>query len=74
MTSGYSADGTATVYLFGKLTGLSGMTPGAKQFLSTSGARTETAPSTGGYIVQEVGIALSATEMKFEPQQIILLN
>jgi len=50
------------------------MTPGAKQFLHTSGARSETAPSTSGYIIQEVGIALSATEMKFEPQQLILIN
>jgi len=70
----YSVTDTATVYLFGKLTGLSGMTPGAKQFLHTSGARSETAPSTSGYIIQEVGIALSATEMKFEPQQLILIN
>ena len=69
----YTITETATVYLFGKVTGLSGMTPGAKQFLSTNGARTQIAPSTSGYIVQEVGIALSATEMKFEPQQLILL-
>jgi len=64
---------TATVYINGINDELSGMTPGAKQFLTTSGGVTETAPSTSGYAIQEVGIALSATEMKFEPQQIILL-
>jgi len=64
----------AIVYTIGINRELSGMTPGAKQFLTTDGDVTETAPSTSGYVIQEVGIALSATEMKFEPQQIILLK
>lgn len=82
-SAGYPAEGfvlanvglgaNATVYLFGTVTGLGSLTAGARQFLSTAGARTETAPSTEGYIVQEVGVALSATEMKFEPQPTVLL-
>jgi hypothetical protein len=51
------------------LTGLTGLTPGARQFLSaTAGLRTETAPSTSGQVAQIVGVALSATEMLFRPE------
>ncbi|MDQ3273741.1 MAG: hypothetical protein M3Q39_01595 [Actinomycetota bacterium] len=57
----------ATVYLEGKLTGLSGMTPGARQYMSTTaGARTETAPNATGNVIQFVGIAISATIIDFE--------
>lgn len=68
-----SAGGIATVYLGGILSGLSGLTPGAKVYLSTAGAVSETSPTAEHYIVQEVGIALNATSIKFEPQQTILL-
>lgn len=65
--------GTATVYLEGTVTGLSGMTPGAQQFLdTTAGARTETCPSGSGKVAQMVGVAVSATEMSFEPQPAIV--
>jgi hypothetical protein len=70
----YSLEEIATVYLSGIITGLTGLTPGAKQYLSTTGDITETAPTTTGYIVHEVGTALSATTMIFEPQQTILLE
>ena len=56
------------------LTGLSGLTPGARQFLATTaGARSETAPATPGQAVQIVGVALSATEMLFRPETPITL-
>lgn len=61
--------GDATVYFEGQITGLSGMTPGARQYLSTSaGLRTETAPSAAGNVIQFVGIALDATTLAFEPE------
>lgn len=69
-----SSDASATVYLEGQITGLSGMTPGADQFLSeTAGALTETVPTTSGAIAQIVGQALDATTLNFEPQQAIVL-
>lgn len=56
------------------ISGLSGLTPGANQFLATTaGGRTETPPSTAGQVVQHVGVALSATEMLFRPRQAITL-
>jgi hypothetical protein len=66
---------TVTVYPEENVvTGLSGMTPGARQFLhTTAGARSEVAPSATGQVVQEVGVALSATEMLFRPRQPITL-
>lgn len=59
-----------TVYFPGALiTGLSGLTIGAAVFLSasTSGGATSTAPSAAGNLVQQVGSAMSATELLFFP-------
>lgn len=65
----------ALVYFDGSITGFTGLTPGAKQYLSatTAGQVTATAPSTSGYIVQCVGWATSATSISFEPQDKIVL-
>jgi len=65
----------ATVYLDGTITGLSSLTPGAIYYLSaaTAGGVVSTAPSTAGQISQEIGPALSATEIDFEPRQPITL-
>lgn len=65
----------ATVYFNGTISGLSGLTPGARQYLSgtTAGQRTETAPTTPGHIVQYVGFATSTTSMSFEPDDKIVL-
>jgi hypothetical protein len=73
--SAYTSGQTATVYFDGTNTALSAMTPGSVYYLSggTAGAATTTAPSTSGYIVQEVGIARSATELTFQPNQPITL-
>lgn len=69
-----------TIYLTGNnITGLSGLTPGKKYYLSTTpGLMVDdtAAPVTGGStgnVVQEVGTALSATELAFEPEQPITL-
>jgi hypothetical protein len=73
--TGVTSPNNATVYLDGTITGLTGLTPGAAYYLSgsTAGAATATAPTTSGYISQEIGIALSATEINFEEQQPITL-
>lgn len=59
----------ATVYFEGTITGLSGLTPGARYYLSdtTPGAVTDTAPSATGAVIQYIGRAISATELSFEP-------
>ena len=67
-------DANATVYLPGNtITGLTTKTPGAPQFLSPAGAMSETAPSTAGYICQEIGNAESATEVAFNPMKPVTL-
>lgn len=73
--TGVTSPNNATVYLDGTITGLTSLTPGATYYLSgaTAGAIVSTAPSTSGYISQEVGVALSATELHFEEQQPITL-
>ena len=65
----------ATVYTSGNvLSGLTGLTPGARQFLhKVSGLRVETPPSSAGNIVQMLGIASSATSMVFEPEEPITI-
>lgn len=60
-------NGTAAVYFEGRISGLSGLTPGARQYLATSaGQVTAVAPTTAGNVVQWVGDAVSATEIDFE--------
>lgn len=68
--SAVSSGLSASVYLEGKITGLAGMTAGARQYQSTTpGLRTETPPSTAGNVVQVVGTAVNATTLNFEPQE-----
>ena len=71
--SGFTSGATATVYLDDSLTGLTGLTVGVPYYLSTTGAASATAPSTSGYISQEIGVAVSTTVISFEPQQPITL-
>jgi hypothetical protein len=65
----------ATVYRISQTnTALTGMTVGAKQYLSVSaGLRTETVPSGSGNVVQYLGVAKSATELIFAPNDPIVL-
>lgn len=56
------------------ISGLSSLTPGARMFLhTTAGAASATAPSTSGQVVQEIGFAISTTEILFRPHQPITL-
>lgn len=65
---------SATVYFEGRNTQLTGLTPGARQYLSTTpGGRTETAPATAGNVVQHLGAAYSATALNFEPSDSITI-
>jgi hypothetical protein len=73
VTAAYSPAETATVYLDSINDHLVGLTVAATLYLHTAGDVTETAPTTAGYIVQEVGQALSTTEAVFRPQHTILL-
>lgn len=64
----YSAAAMATFYSLGQLNDqLSGMTPGATQWLSVTvpGGTQATAPTGSGEIVQCLGDAISATAMRF---------
>ena len=59
----------------GIIAGLSGLTVGSVYYASaaTAGAITATAPSTVGQYVQEIGQALSTTDLLFNPKAPILL-
>ncbi len=59
----------ATVYFDGENTAVTGLTPGIQFLSTTAGLPTSTAPSGSGNVVQKVGIAISATSLKFEPDQ-----
>ena len=64
VTSGQNA----TVYLSGRNTELTGLTPGTRYYLSdtTAGAATATAPTDSGDLVQYLGTADSTTSLVFE--------
>jgi len=71
---------TATVYLNsgGVITGLSGLTIGARYFLSAatpgSVVVASSRPTTSGHIAQSVGVALSSSELIFERTRAIILG
>lgn len=58
----------AAVYFEGRISGLSGLTVGARMYLSaaTPGAMVSTPPATAGNVVQWLGDAVSVTEVDFE--------
>jgi hypothetical protein len=69
-----ASSGTALVYFEGANTHLTGMTAGPRFLSSTTPGGTQgTAPTGSGQIVQNLGIAYSATVLTFEPQQPIAL-
>lgn len=63
---------TGTIYLSGVMTGLTGLTPEAKYFLGTAGAKSTTPDATSGHITQEIGWADGTTKLVFRPKQSIL--
>lgn len=72
--SSVTSGANAVVYFEGTNTQLSSLTLGATYFLSTTaGGVNTTLPNTSGHIVQQLGVALSTTEISFEPQQTVEL-
>jgi hypothetical protein len=66
--SAASSGASALVYFEGTVTGLTGLTIGARYYLATTaGGVTATPPSGVGNVVQYLGVAVSATEISFEP-------
>jgi hypothetical protein len=65
----------ATVYFEGRNTSLTGLTPGARYYLSAAvpGGITTTPPSATGNVVQYVGRAISETELAFEATDGIII-
>ena len=56
----------ATVYFEGTNTQVTGQTPGPVYLQTTAGTGGATIPSASGNVVQNLGVALSATEVNFE--------
>lgn len=72
-TSAIANGASGTVFLSGQITGLAGLTPGAKLFVGAAGAVSASAPTTAGFIWQRVARATSATSAEFLPEDPILL-
>jgi hypothetical protein len=72
----FALNASATVFLPGNvMTGLTGLTPGARQFLATTaGGRTETPLAATGNVSQMIGIAATATSIVFEPEEPITVQ
>lgn len=63
----------ATIYFEGRVTGLSGQTPG-KKWLAAGGGYTSTAPvNPASAFAQSLGVAVSATEVNFERGDLVVL-
>ena len=61
-----SSGGNALVYFEGTNTQVSGQTPGPVYLQTTAGTGGATIPSASGNVVQNLGVAVSATEVNFE--------
>lgn len=74
--AGVALNASATVFLPGNvITGLSGLTPGSRQYLATTaGTRTETPLAATGNVSQMIGIAATATSIVFEPEDPITVQ
>jgi hypothetical protein len=73
--SAISSSSSGTIYtLSGSvISGLSGLTIGTLYFLGTTGAAVATITSTTGSVLQQIGRALSATTLLFEPGPAIVM-
>lgn len=75
VTRDVTSGDNARVYLGGLNNFISGATPGETLYISTTaGGVVSPAPNGSGQLVQEVGVAVSATSMVFQPKISILLN
>jgi hypothetical protein len=66
VTTNVALNGTATVYLYGVITDLTGLTAGTLYWVGQAGAP-GAMPTTAGYLKQIVGVATSATTLIFNP-------
>ena len=73
--AGVSSGASATVYMSGLNTQLTGLTVGRYVISTTPGAvvAIASAPATAGNVVQEIGAAISATTISFKPQEPVTL-
>jgi hypothetical protein len=65
LTQDVAAGGVCSIATQGTIMGLSSKTVGKRQLLGTSGALTETVPTTAGDTYQCVGFAINATTVRF---------
>ena len=71
----FTAGQAASVYSDGTITGLTGLTPGARYYLSmTPGQITTAPPSAAGNVVQYLGTTHTATSLPFEPSDGVILE
>jgi hypothetical protein len=71
--SGASAGGSIDVNLVGTDTVLSGLTMGSEYYLSTTGQVVTPAPTTSAYLVQRLGVAVSATALAVSIQEVPII-
>lgn len=71
--SAVTSGNPATVYFEGTNTQVTGQTPGPVYLQTTAGAGGTTIPSASGNVVQQVGVALSATSVNFERNTPVVL-
>ena len=73
--SAVASGAVATVYFEGRDDQLSGLTPGSDLYLSptTPGRATNVVPTVAGQVVQQIGAAINATTLNFEPSEPIQL-
>lgn len=71
--SAVTSSNPATVYFEGTNTQVTGQTPGPVYLQTTAGAGGITIPSAAGNVVQQVGVAVSATAVNFERNTPVVL-
>jgi hypothetical protein len=71
--SAVTSGNPATVYFEGTNTQVTGQTPGPVYLQTTAGAGGTTVPSASGNVVQQIGVAVSATAVNFERNAPVVL-
>ena len=71
--SAVTSGNPATVYFEGTNTQVTGQTPGPVYLQTTAGTGGATIPSASGNVVQQVGVAVSATAVNFERNTPVVL-
>ncbi len=71
--SAVTSGNPATVYFEGTNTQVTGQTPGPVYLQTTAGAGGTTIPSASGNVVQQIGVAVSATAVNFERNTPVVL-